>query len=126
MKLNLHIRPLLRKSPDWLFYGFIVGMIYLNASRMSDDRATPPPPPTDMGPLLPSETPKDELIVTQIDIPKSGTGTAFAISPTGGWLSARHVVDSCDEVALKIGRNKIINAKYEVFEDNDLALLKTE
>jgi len=126
MKLNLHIRPLLRKSPDWLFYGFIVGMIYLNASRMSDDRATPPPPPTDMGPLLPSETPKDELIVTQIDIPKSGTGTAFAISPTGGWLSARHVVDSCDEVALKIGRNKIINAKYEVFEDNDLALLKTD
>jgi len=36
---------------------------------------------------------------------------------------ARHVVDSCDEVALKIGRNKVINARYEVFEENDLALL---
>jgi len=125
MKLSFNLRQLLRRSPDWLFYGFIVSMIYLNASRMSVDVGTPPPPPSDMGPLLPSETPKDELIVTEIDAPKSGTGTAFAISSTGGWLSARHVVDSCDEVALKIGRSKIITAQYEVFEDNDLALLQT-
>lgn len=126
MKLNFNLRKFFGRSPDWLFYGFIVAMIYLNASMMTEEVTAPPPPPSEMGPLLPSETPKDELIITQIDVPKSGSGTAFSISSTGGWLSARHVVDSCDEVALKIGRNKVINARYEVFEENDLALLQTE
>ncbi len=91
---------------------------------MSDDVSAPPPPP-ELGPLLPSESPRDDQIITQIDIPRSGTGTAFAIDNEGNWLTARHVVDGCSEVALKIGNNRIIGAEYDVFEKNDLALLNT-
>jgi S1-C subfamily serine protease len=114
-----------RKIPDWLFYAFIVGLIYFNASRLSEDVSAPPPPPLELGPLLPSESPRDDIIITEIDVPQSGTGTAFAIDQNGNWLTARHVVDSCSEVALKIGTNRIISAEYEVFEENDLAVLRT-
>lgn len=113
------------KTPDWVFYAFVVGLIYFNTARMGEDISAPPPPTPELGPLLPSESPRDNQIITEIDIPRSGTGTAFAIDSAGTWLTARHVVDSCSEVALKIGTNRIISAQYDVSENNDLAILKT-
>ncbi len=113
------------KIPDWVFYACVVGLIYFNAARMQEDISAPPPPAPELGPLLPSESPRDDQIITQIDIPRSGTGTAFAIDGLGNWLTARHVVDSCSEVALKIGTTRIISASYEVLPKNDLAILRT-
>jgi S1-C subfamily serine protease len=114
-----------RKIPDWVFYAVVVGLIYLNATRMSDDVSAPPPPP-ELGELLPSETPRDDQIITEVDIPRSGTGTAFAIDTQGNWLTARHVVDSCDQVAIKVANNRILKATVEVLEKNDLAVLRTQ
>jgi len=114
-----------RKVPDWLFYAFILGAIYASALLLNKDVGAPPPPP-ELGPLLPSESPRDEQVITQIDIPRSGTGTAFAIDEEGSWLTARHVVDGCDEIAIKTGRNRIIPAKAEVYLKHDLAKLKTK
>lgn len=114
-----------RKIPDWVFYAIVVGAIYLNATRMSDDVSAPPPPP-ELGELLPSESPRDDQIITQVDMPRSGTGTAFAIDRQGNWLTARHVVDGCDQVAIKIASNRILKASVEVLEKNDLAVLRTQ
>lgn len=115
---------MLRKIPDWAFYAAVVALIYLNASRLSEDVSAPPPPPG-LGELLPSESPRDDQIITEVDMPRSGMGTAFSIDTQGNWLTARHVVDSCDQVGLKIADNRIIAASVEVLQDNDLAVLST-
>lgn len=112
------------KVPDWLFYAVVLSVIYIAALLVNKDVGAPPPPP-DLGPLLPSESPQDEQVITRVDIPRSGTGTAFAIDKEGNWLTARHVVDGCDEIAIKTGRNRIIPAKAEIYKKHDLAKLKT-
>jgi S1-C subfamily serine protease len=116
---------MLRKLPDWLLYALIVGIIFILASQLRV-KVDAPPPPQDIGPLLPSETPKDDKIITQLDAPRSGIGTAFAINNKGDWLTARHVVDGCDQVAIKISTTRIIRADMQVFPDNDLAVLRTQ
>lgn len=114
-----------RKIPDWVLYALILGGIFFYASYLRD-RIDAPPPPTDLGPLLPSETPKDEQVITRVAEPRSGIGTAFSLDDRGLWLTARHVVDSCDQVGLKITNQKIIWAEVEVYEDHDLARLRTQ
>jgi serine protease Do len=63
-----------------------------------------------------------------VDIPKtrrSGTGTAFAIGP-GVWLTARHVVDSCDDVGLQVAPKraiKVTDIRHHV--SADLSLLRS-
>lgn len=114
-----------RQIPDWLFYAVVLSAIYIGALLVNKN-VVAPPPPADLGPLLPSESPRDEQVITQVDIPRSGTGTAFAIDEQGGWLTARHVVDGCHEIALKTGRNRIIPATAEIYEQNDLAKLQTQ
>lgn len=114
-----------RKLPDWLFYALIVGIIFALSSLLRV-KVDAPPPPQDIGPLLPSETPKDDRILTQVDAPRSGIGTAFAINDRGEWLTARHVVDGCDQTAIKISQTSILRTDVTVFRENDLALLKTQ
>ena len=111
-----------RKIPDWLFYLGIVVLIYLNANRASDKIDAPPPPP-ELGAMLPSETPRDDRVVVDIKPPRSGIGTAFAIDNKGRWMTARHVVDSCDEVALDIGGRKVLRVTSTVSDDTDTAIL---
>lgn len=63
-----------------------------------------------------------------VDIPKSrrsGTGTAFAIGP-GVWLTARHVVDGCDDVGLQVAPKraiKVTDIRHHV--SADLSLLRS-
>ena len=111
-----------RKIPDWLFYLFIVILIYANANRASENIDLPPPPP-ELGVMLPSETPYDEQVVVKIDKPQSGIGTAFAIDAKGGWMTARHVVDSCSDVGINLGNDKILRTKSEVSKNTDTAIL---
>lgn len=114
-----------RHIPDWLFYAVILAAIY-GSALLVNKNVVAPPPPVDIGPLLPSESPRDEQVITRVDIPRSGTGTAFAIDEEGGWLTARHVVDGCDEIALKTGQNRIIPASAEIYTKHDLAKLQTQ
>ena len=113
-----------RKIPDWLFYLIIVILIYANSNRASE-KITPPSQPPELGPLLPSETPSDERIIVNIDKPKSGIGTAFAIDRKGHWITARHVVDSCHQVGLNVGGRKVLKTTTTISTDTDTAVLSS-
>ncbi len=111
------------RIPDWLIYGSIVAAILIYARQ---DRPMPPIAPNlpELGPLLPSESPRDERILVQIDAPRSGVGTAFASSGDGDWVTARHVVDSCDDVGIKVAPRRLLRVQNtEIYPTADLAKL---
>jgi len=114
-----------RFTPDWLIYGTIVLLIYLNATRAARHDFPHPPPPEELGELLPGESPRDPTVLVDIDAPTSGVGTAFAIDSDGNWLTARHVVDGCDNVGLKIGAERGMRLEKDISKDSDAALLKS-
>jgi hypothetical protein len=107
-----------------MIYGGIVIAMLLYANR--DQATSPPPPPQlpELGPLLPSESPRDERILVEIDAPRSGVGTAFASSDSGDWVTARHVVDSCDQIGIRVSKRQILAIREaEIVSDADLARL---
>jgi len=59
--------------------------------------------------------------------PRAGIGTAFAIDDKGRWLTARHVVDGCDEVGILFGPNTYVPARsVETDDSRDLAIITTD
>ena len=80
----------------------------------------------DLGPMMPAESPRDTTVLVEMDAPASGIGTAFAVDGSGTWLTARHVVDSCDEVGLNLGAGKLIRASSQVSSQTDIGVLKTK
>ncbi|NNE59035.1 MAG: trypsin-like peptidase domain-containing protein [Hellea sp.] len=114
------------RVPDWLIYGLIVLLIYLNATRAVQNEPNQPPPPEKLGELLPRESPRDPAVLVDIDDPAPGIGTAFVIDEAGTWMTARHVVDSCDDVALRIGERGGVKIDVEVSPDSDAAILKAD
>lgn len=105
----------------------IVVLIYLNASRVSGSYEAPqPPPPEELGPLLPSESPRDQAVIVELEGPASGVGTAFAIDDKGKWMTARHVVDGCSRVGLNLGIGRGIRVDSEVTETQDTAVLTSK
>lgn len=115
----------MRRPPDWLIYLLIVFMIYLNATRSSDGTDAPPPPP-ELGPILPAETPRDQAVIVDMNVPKSGVGTAFAVDDSGKWITAKHVVDGCEAIGLQLDSRRIVRAEATLSPDTDLAVLTTE
>lgn len=113
------------KIPDWTVYFLIVFLIYVNATRSSPDIDSSIPPP-DLGPMLPGESPRDTTVLVEMDAPSSGIGTAFAVDKKGTWLTARHVVDSCDQVGINLGDGKTIRASSAISRNTDVAVLKTK
>lgn len=110
------------RVPDYLLYGLIVALIviYSNRAQQSQDATHPP---LEIGELLPGDNPRDPSVLVQIDAPQSGVGTAFAISQDGRWLTARHVVDSCDKVALRMSNQTFLPVTSELSPHSDLAVL---
>ncbi len=80
--------------------------------------------PPKLGPELPNARPTDPTLIVEIDAPHSGIGTAFAVDNNGTWMTARHVVDSCSSVALRLGGNKLVKMDVvKISKDSDTALL---
>lgn len=114
----------MRHIPDWIVYGLIVLLIYLNASRASNDDEVPhTAPPPELGPMLPMESPRDAAVLVELNAPSSGIGTAFAIDNDGSWLTARHVVDGCDKVGLNLGGRQAMRVNSRVSRNSDTAVL---
>ena len=97
--------------PDWLVYTLallaIVGGVFSN----TPDQDAPPATPDSIqreGATLPPPSAFDETILVRVDSPKDGIGTAFSINAAGNWLTARHVVDGCDEVALLVAPDRYL------------------
>jgi len=63
-----------------------------------------------------------------VDIPRqrsSGVGTAFAVGP-GAWITARHVIDGCDDIGVQFEPRKAIKvANVRLHKNADVALLQT-
>ena len=57
---------------------------------------------------------------------QSSTGTAFSIDSSGTWITARHVADGCDKIALQKGYRKFIRiGRVWHHPNSDISVLKT-
>ncbi|MEO0608379.1 MAG: serine protease, partial [Pseudomonadota bacterium] len=120
---------MLRWIPDWILYALALGVVLWAIFSGGSDDAPPPPPEaiTQEGAMLPPPSAFDERVLVQVTAPKSGIGTAFAINGQGQWLTARHVVDGCNDVSLLVAPGQYARARtVTVSESSDLALIETE
>lgn len=119
---------MLRLIPDWVLYIAALGIILFVVFRPSDD--APPSPPEGIvkeGGLLPPASPFDERILVQVSAPRDGIGSAFAVNSEGDWLTARHVVDGCETVAILVAPERYLEVDRVIVSDrNDLAVLQTD
>ena len=95
---------MMRWIPDWVVYALVLGVVLWVVFSGETDDAPPPPPEAieQEGAMLPPPSAFDERVLVQVTAPKSGVGTAFAINGEGQWLTARHVVDGGNELALLV------------------------
>jgi S1-C subfamily serine protease len=80
-----------------------------------------------LGEALGPASPFDPAVV--VDVPaKAGpsAGTAFSIARSGVWLTARHVVDGCQRVAIVVGPGTGVAVKVRVDPKGEAAMLYTE
>lgn len=120
---------MLRWIPDWIIYGLALAVVLWAVFSGGSDDAPPPPPEAieQEGAMLPPPSAFDERVLVQVTAPKSGIGTAFAINGDGQWLTARHVVDGCNEVSLLVAPGQYSRARsVTISEKYDLALIETE
>lgn len=120
---------MLRWIPDWIIYGLALAVVLWAVFSGGSDDAPPPPPEAieQEGAMLPPPSAFDERVLVQVTAPKSGIGTAFAINDDGQWLTARHVVDGCNEVSLLVAPGQYSRARsVTISEKYDLALIETE
>lgn len=119
------------KLPDWAIYAAAtLALVMVSLGRRENADAPPAPPPPDEieGALLGPVTPFDPTVV--VDAPdqpfQPASGTAFAISADGLWLTARHVVEGCRRTALVVGGGRAVAADVRLSPRADVALLITE
>lgn len=119
------------RIPDWLIYlAIVLGLLW--ASQSLRERADAPPAPPkesdEIGALLGPATPFDPSVVVDAgDGPfQPASGTAFAISDTGDWLTARHVVEGCRKAAIVVAGNRAVEARIRFSQSTDVAILSTE
>ena len=116
-----------RTFPDWIIYGLVLIAFVWTAYGVEQDVVVPAPPISpELGPLLPSDSPRDEIVLVDVAPLQSGTGTAFAINDDGLWLTARHVVDGCKRVGLRISGRQTVRVKTTIVENSDLAVLTSD
>ena len=119
----------MRFVPDWLLYIVAIAAVVFVLFQV-DQRANAPealPESAQMGAYLPPPSAFDPSILVDVAPASSGLSTAFAISEDGWWVTARHVVDSCDKVGLIVSPSAaatVTEVKVALFAD--LALLKTD
>lgn len=110
--------------PDWSIYLILLVIILLRAVASNDEVAPIEPPP--LGAALPDIRPTDPSILVDLGERASGSGTAFSLDGKGTWLTARHVVDSCDRVGLIAGAGRAVKVDETIVSKNsDTAVLKT-
>lgn len=122
---------MIRLIPDWLLYIIVIAAVVFVLFRIDQRADAPeayrPPENSEAGSFLPPPSVYDPEVLVEVGPVSSGLGSAFAISPDGWWLTARHVVDACDRVGLIVSRGAatpVRDVKVALFAD--LALLKTD
>ena len=117
------------RSFDWVLYLVVLSAVVWTLFANEHNADAPESPPTVLesdGPTLPPPSILDEQILVQVDSPKDGIGTAFAINNSGDWITARHVVEGCNSVGLLVAPDQYVPAaRVTVDPDHDLALIST-
>jgi len=120
----------MRRLPDWLIYSVVLAVVLIVLFRTNEGGYTPPAAPPDksnvVGAPLPAASAFDPEVLVDVGPVSSGVGTAFAIRTDGWWLTARHVVDSCDKVGIVVGRGSAVPATdVKIARFADVALIHT-
>jgi serine protease Do len=120
---------MIRLIPDWLLYIIVIAVVVIVLFRVDQRHDAPEalPDSPETGAFLPPPSQYDPSVLVEVGPVASGMGSAFAISPDGWWLTARHVVDGCEAVGLIVSRGaaaRVVDVKRALFAD--IALLKTE
>jgi len=119
----------LPRPPDWLIYLSAATLIVWVAFVRQERSDAPPPPPPVAGeegvPLDPASPFDPAVVVAGPELPQRRAGTAFSVSEAGVWLTARHVVEGCREVALQVAEGRAVAAEVRLQPGVDLAVLTT-
>jgi len=109
--------------------------VYLVADYLDSGAPRRPPPvepfviPREPLPPLDPSGPLDVLPDSAGEVPMEpgpGMGTAFSLNSDGIWVTARHVVDSCDEVAVRTGVGRAVKARNVIMHPGaDMAVIVT-
>lgn len=118
------------RLPDWLIYAAVVLALLLAAvGRQERVDAPPAPPPTSEaeGAALGPASPFDPSVVVEVsDKPEAGAGTAFSISASGVWVTARHVVEGCSRAAIVVAPGRGVAANVRIDPAAETAILTTD
>jgi serine protease Do len=118
------------RLPDWLIYAAVVVALLIAAvGRQAhiDAPAAPPPAPAAEGAALGPASPFDPAVVVEVaDKTQPGAGTAFSISDSGVWVTARHVVEGCSRAAIVVGPGRGVAAKVTIDPNAETAILTTD
>ena len=118
------------RIPDWIVLLLVLSVV-LWALYSGDKNANAPEAPPeavlkDAGPFLPGPGRYDDEVLVQLGDVTDGLGTAFSLDRRGLWMTARHVVDGCDQVGLIVGSGRMIEVhRIETPRGADLAILHT-
>jgi serine protease Do len=118
------------RLPDWLIYAAVVLALLIAAIGRQERADAPPPPPRAPqaeGEALGPASPFDPSVV--VDVPNEtgpAAGTAFSVADSGVWVTARHVVDGCRQVAIVVGDNRGVAANVQIDPRGEVAVLTTE
>jgi S1-C subfamily serine protease len=118
------------RLPDWLIYAAVVVALLIAAvGRQERVDAPPPPPPAPEveGAALGPASPFDPSVVVEVsDKTEPGAGTAFSVSDSGVWVTARHVVEGCAQAAIVVGPGRGVAANVQIDPHGEAALLTTD
>lgn len=108
------------RLPDWLVYSAVVVAVLVAARGRQENADAPPPPPISAeeaalatGTLSETEAGEGEVLVPK-SLSPSETGTAFSIAQSGVWLTARHVVQDCRQVAVIVAAGRGVVAEVRL------------
>ncbi|WP_300377784.1 serine protease [Henriciella sp.] len=116
-----------RHIPDWMVYTLALFAIVGGVFSTTPDQNAPPATPDSIerdGATLPPPSAYDETVLVRVETPKDGIGSAFLINADGQYLTARHVVEGCDDVSLLVAPGQYLPVKdISVSGTSDLALM---
>ena len=112
-----------------LVYAGLVAAI-LAAALWRRERADAPPPPPPMPgvanlPLSPSSPFTRARTASVSPGAETAAGTAFSVGDGGVWLTARHVVDNCGQIAIVVAEGRGVAARLRASR-GDIAVLTTQ
>lgn len=118
------------RLPDWTIYAAVVlALVIASVGRRekADAPAPPPPVPGEEGVPLGPASPFDPAVVVEMqDRPTPSSGTAFSIADRGVWITARHVVEGCGQVAIVVAEGRGVATRVSVDTQGDAAVLVSD